>query len=291
MKRVRATIAAIAATALLAISGAEAALDRAVSIDETDPDRAPLSAADAPTTPLDVLVRVAEAGDVEAMNLLGVLYTLGVEVTRDYSKALYWYQKAIDGGSTNAMNNAAKFYLHGIGVPRDYANAAALFKRSAMGGSVQGMYSFAAMADKGMGISRDPRLAHEMYRGAAQAGYAPAMIRVSDDHVRGHGRGATWWRHTRGSRWHCEWGFPKSCRYRRCPESTISRHAFNRSAVRRPACAPPTLPPSCECAGARTLAQLRTSSRCRAVITPAFWPLVMPSEDSSWSAHSVAGMH
>ena len=189
MKRVRISVAAIAATIWVAVSGAEAALHQAVSIGETDPSGAVASAPDAPatTTPLDVIVRAAEAGNVEAMNLLAVLYTLGEEVARDLSKALHWYQKAINGGSTPAMNNVAKLYLHGIGVPRDYAKAAALFKQSAMRGSVHGMYSFAVMADKAMGISRDPRLAHEMYRGAAQAGYTPAMIKVSDDHARGHG--------------------------------------------------------------------------------------------------------
>ena len=164
-------------------------MHQAVSISETDPSGARAFAPDAPTTtaPLDVIVRAAEAGNVEAMNLLGVLYILGLEVPRDYSKALHWYQKAIDGGSTNAMNNVAMLYLLGIGVPRDHANAAALFKRSAMRGSVQGMYSFAEMADRGMGISRDTRLAHGMYRSAAEAGYTPAMVRVSDDHARGHG--------------------------------------------------------------------------------------------------------
>ena len=189
MKRVRTSIAAIAATALLAISGAEAALHRATSISDTDPSGARAFALEAPTTttPLDALVRAAEAGNVDTMNLLGVLYTLGMYVPRDYSKALYWYKKAIDGGSTDAMNNTAKLHLLGIGVPRDYANAAALFKRSAMRGNVQGMYNFAVMADNGMGISRDPRLAHGMYRSAAQAGYTPAMLKVSDNHVRGHG--------------------------------------------------------------------------------------------------------
>jgi TPR repeat protein len=162
MKRVRTSVAAVSATTLLAISGAEAALHRAVSISETDPSGAWASAPDAPTTttPLNVIVGAAEAGNVEAMNVLGVLYTVGMEVPRDYSKALHWYQKAIDGGSTNAMNNAAKLYLHGIGVPRDYANAAALFKRSAMLGSVQGMYSFAVMADKRNGhLPRRPACA------------------------------------------------------------------------------------------------------------------------------------
>ena len=104
MKRVRSSIAAIAASALLATSGADAALHRTISISDKDPSGARAFALDAPTTatPLDALVRAAEAGNVDAMNLLGVLYTLGANVPRDYSKALYWYKKAIDGGSTEA---------------------------------------------------------------------------------------------------------------------------------------------------------------------------------------------
>jgi hypothetical protein len=49
----------------------------------------------------------AESGDVEAMNLLGVLLATNARVPSDYSMALYWFQRAVDGGSADAMDNIA----------------------------------------------------------------------------------------------------------------------------------------------------------------------------------------
>jgi len=134
---------------------------------------------------LQSLLSAADAGDVEAMNLLGVLYVLGVQVASDHSKALHWFQQAIHGGSVSAMHNLAQLYLFGIGVPRDYSNAFHWFQRSAAYGSVHGMYSAAVMAENGLGTPRDIRVARAMYRDAAESGFAPAMVWVSDQLARG----------------------------------------------------------------------------------------------------------
>jgi TPR repeat protein len=181
-------IAAAVTAALLALSCAEAAPQPAASIGDADRNYSALSAPSAATTapmPFELLIGTASAGNVEAMNLLGVLYTLGVQVPRDYSMALYWYQKAIDAGSDTAMSNLATMYLYGVGVPRDYANALRWFERSAVHDNVHGMYSVAVMAEKGLGTARDPKLARAMYLRAAEFGFAPAMVRVSDDYAHG----------------------------------------------------------------------------------------------------------
>ena len=133
---------------------------------------------------LQSLLVAAEGGDVEAMNLLGILYVLGVQVNSDYSKALYWFQQAIEGGSASAMHNLAQMYLYGIGVPRDFANAFHWFQRSAAYGSVHSMYNAAVMAENGLGTARDLRISRAMYQDAAASGFAPAMVRVSDDLTR-----------------------------------------------------------------------------------------------------------
>jgi len=105
------------------------------------------------------------------MNDLGVLYSIGGAVPRDYSKAFYWYQKAIDGGSPDAMNNLGTMYLYGVGLPRDYANAFRWFGRSAAHDNPHAMYSVAVMAELGLGTARDPALARAMYRKAAESGF------------------------------------------------------------------------------------------------------------------------
>lgn len=184
MTTARTFVAAIAMSALLMLSRAEAA---PVSDPEGSPvDAAALGAA-VRTNPnaLELLVGAAEAGNTEAMNFLGVLYAIGSQVPQDYPMALYWFQKAIDRGSSDAMDNLARMYLVGMGVPRDYVNALRWFERSAAHGNVHSMYSAAVMAEEGLGTSRDPKLARTMYRQAAKSGFVPAMIWVGDDYARG----------------------------------------------------------------------------------------------------------
>jgi TPR repeat protein len=187
MKSIRIGAAAIAATTLLALSQAIAAPQPTTSAGEANPnvpERSPAITLNLPNPlPLESLRDAAAAGNVEAMNLLGMLYTLGSLVPRDYSLALYWFQKAVDGGSADAMNNLGTMYLFGIGVSRDYVNALRWYERSAAGGNAHSMYSVAVMADKGLGTGRDPQLARTMYLKAAEAGFAPAMLRVSDDYA------------------------------------------------------------------------------------------------------------
>lgn len=184
MTTMRTFVAAIAASALLMLSRAEAA-------PASDPEQSPVDAfapgatVTANASALELLVGAAEAGNAQAMNFLGVLFATGSQVPRDYPMALYWFQKAIDGGSSDAMDNLGRMYLVGMGVPRDYVNAFRWFEHSAAHGNVHSMYSVAVMADEGLGTSRDPKLARTLYRQAAKSGFVSAMIWVGDDYARG----------------------------------------------------------------------------------------------------------
>ena len=188
MKPTPASFGVIAASALLAASGVQAAgqapTRATVACWDAHHPAALSTMEDVSGNVLRSLLAAAEGGDAEAMNVLGVLYILGVQVPGNYSKALHWFQQAIDGGSVSAMHNLAQMYLYGFGVPRDFANAFHWFQRSAAYGSVQSMYNAAVMAENGLGTSRDLRLSRAMYQDAAASGFAPAMVRVSDDLAR-----------------------------------------------------------------------------------------------------------
>ena len=189
MRPIRFLAATLVLSAVLTLSTNAAWAQRAASDDGADP-----SAPQQPpsitfvlpqSTVVETLVKVAESGNVDAMNILGVLYTMGTQVPRDTSMALYWFQKAIDGGSADAMDNLATMYLVGIGLSRDPVNALHWFERSAARGNVHSIYSVAVMAEKGLGTSRNIPFARAMYRRAAESGFTPAMVRVSEDYARG----------------------------------------------------------------------------------------------------------
>lgn len=62
---------------------------------------------------------LAEQGDLEAQNYLGVQYYLGLGVAKDYKKAVEWYEVAAKKGHADAQRNLGDMYLNGHGVNQD----------------------------------------------------------------------------------------------------------------------------------------------------------------------------
>ena len=62
---------------------------------------------------------LAENGDVESQNYLGIHYSLGLSVERDNEKAYEWYKKAARAGDPNAQRNIADMFNYGRGVKKD----------------------------------------------------------------------------------------------------------------------------------------------------------------------------
>ncbi len=73
---------------------------------------------------------LADFGDAEAQNKLGVLYALGEGVPQDYIEAARWYRRAAEQGHAHAQYNLGIMYSRGLGLPQDYAQALVLFNRS-----------------------------------------------------------------------------------------------------------------------------------------------------------------
>ena len=94
MRSIQLSAAVITASFFLTLSGAQSATPS-----DAESPHAPKSSSSSTVqnaTAFDLLVGAAEAGNVDAMNLLGVLYTVGTQVPRDYSLAIRWFQKAAD---------------------------------------------------------------------------------------------------------------------------------------------------------------------------------------------------
>ena len=60
--------------------------------------------------------KAAQAGDTQAQANLGVVYSNGEAVKPDFSKALYWLNKAVKKNVPSAYYNLAQMYLQGTGV-------------------------------------------------------------------------------------------------------------------------------------------------------------------------------
>ncbi len=66
---------------------------------------------------------LAEQGDGDAQNNLGIMYDYGQGVPQDDAKAVKWYRKAAEQGNAGGQYNLGVMYGKGQGVPQDYAQA------------------------------------------------------------------------------------------------------------------------------------------------------------------------
>ena len=78
-------------------------------------------------TPLDLLKKAAESGDVEAQNDLGCYYFN----SQDYQEAFKWFQKSAEQDFITAYFNLGRCYLNGYGVEQDVGQAISNYKTAA----------------------------------------------------------------------------------------------------------------------------------------------------------------
>ncbi len=66
---------------------------------------------------------LAKNGDAVAQNYMGILYYLGFGVTRDYLKAVEWYEKAATAGNSDAQKNYGDMLLFARGTKKNIYEA------------------------------------------------------------------------------------------------------------------------------------------------------------------------
>lgn len=76
------------------------------------------------------LISRAEAGDSASQAELAHAYPSEICVSKDYSKAAFWAEKAAAAGECAAELLLGSMYMTGHGVPKDYAKARELLSRS-----------------------------------------------------------------------------------------------------------------------------------------------------------------
>ncbi len=81
-------------------------------------------------TALKVWLDGAMAGDAEAQNNVGEIYSKGLGTAPDYGMAFQWFKKAADQGYGRAKINLGYLYEQGLGVPRDQAMALNLYREA-----------------------------------------------------------------------------------------------------------------------------------------------------------------
>ena len=152
-----------------------------------------------------------DPNDAASLTLLGQIYTEGVAVPRDLSRAADYYRRAAARGDTNGMfalgvallagrgvavdrAEARKLFeaaaahnhpgaLYNLGVisiesqaAPDFAAAVTFFRRAADAGSADAAYSLGILYRQGRGVERDDRQAVSWFKRAADEGNIFALV-------------------------------------------------------------------------------------------------------------------
>ncbi|WP_173910318.1 tetratricopeptide repeat protein [Acinetobacter sp. Marseille-Q1618] len=122
---------------------------------------------------IDLLEMSATRGYAIAQYSLGYFYSEASQ--QDFTKAIYWYEKAAAQNYAQAQCNLADKYEHGLGVVKDYAKAIQLYQQAAEQNIAEAMYSLANMILNEKGLIKNIDLAKAYLMKAIELKYEPAQ--------------------------------------------------------------------------------------------------------------------
>ncbi len=117
---------------------------------------------------------LTEAGNHEAMFLMGTAYAEGLGKTVDTEAAALWYERAAVKGNMLAQHNMGNIYASGTGVEQSNAKAVSWWRQAAEQGDAIPQFRLAEMLETGKGTAVDLQEAVRWYQDSASRGYQPA---------------------------------------------------------------------------------------------------------------------
>lgn len=125
------------------------------------------------------LTQAAEKGQAVAQYRLGTLHERGQGVAVDGVKAVHWYGLAAAQGNRKAMHNLAVAYASGIGGKKNMAEAARWFAKAASLGLSDSQFNLAVLYERGDGVPQSLVDAYKWYSIAGATGDAESKARMS----------------------------------------------------------------------------------------------------------------
>jgi len=129
----------------------------------------------------------ADAGDPEALFLLGSLYETGQAGRADPARAAQYYRRAADLGLPHAQFNLGNMYASGHGVAADPFESVMWLRRAADAGLPEAQFNLAVAYEQGHGVRADLGTARRWYERAADQHYPEALYNLAMMYEDGHG--------------------------------------------------------------------------------------------------------
>jgi len=126
---------------------------------------------------LRIIQPLANQGEAEAQNLLGVMHFYGYGVTQNHAEALKWYRKFADQGKAadDDQNTLGWLYQYGQGVRQNIAEAVKWYRKAADSGHAAAQFNLGSMYFYGYGVQQDYTWALYWFRKSAKGGEAKAL--------------------------------------------------------------------------------------------------------------------
>lgn len=137
----------------------------------------------------EIWEKMADGGDGQAMNNLGVLYDLGKGVETDPGRAAHWFAKAANAGNSSGMSNYGRMLEQGRGITANVSEAARWFDQAARLGQAEAQYNLGYLYEHGYGLPRNDSAAAAWYSRAASQQQKEALARLGHFYRIGKGVG------------------------------------------------------------------------------------------------------
>jgi uncharacterized protein len=98
---------------------------------------------------------LADAGNVNALGAIGVMYAKGEGVPQNDAEAVKWYRLAADRGNAASQLALARMYETGRGVPQSDVEAATWYRRAADQGEPWAQTNLGVKYARGQGVPQD----------------------------------------------------------------------------------------------------------------------------------------
>ena len=125
------------------------------------------------------LSKAVEAGNGNAMSMLGCMYRDGIAIQQDLKKAEELLKQSHNHNCLPGTVNLAHAYMNGIFGRQDYRRAKALLEHTVEKKHPEGTFFLGLLHHRGDEKNRDINKALALYRAAEQLGYAPAKAQAA----------------------------------------------------------------------------------------------------------------
>ena len=133
--------------------------------------------------------RAATNGNALAQNRIGVMFEIGqgLNIVRNYAKAVEWYTMAAEQGYRDAEANLAFMHESGRGIDQDHVKAAEWYLKAAEKGEAFSQFHLGLLYEKGRGVPQNQGAAARWIERAAENGLGEAQFKIATMYREGHG--------------------------------------------------------------------------------------------------------